>query len=110
MHCNRHASRLALCGAGVRISRLVDSFGGLFHKRWLESGIDAMLRIGRDKDVAPNVHAGAGTFFERDDGQTIKKVIQNLLTLLSCLLRDPVANLGRRREYTAVVTNLSQPT
>ena len=41
-----------------------------------------MLRVGRDKQIRANVHTGARTFLERDDGQAIQEVIENLLALL----------------------------
>lgn len=46
-----------------------------------ERGIDAVLRIRRNQEIRSDVHAGAGTLFERDDGQPVEKVIQHLLTL-----------------------------
>jgi hypothetical protein len=45
-----------------------------------------MFRIGRDEDVAPDVHTRSGTLLERDDWQSIEEVIQDLLALLSRLL------------------------
>ena len=53
-----------------------------------------MLRVGRDKQIRANVHTRARTFLERDDGQAIQEVIENLLALLGGLLGDAVANLG----------------
>lgn len=67
-----------------------------------------MLRVGRDEDVSAHIDAGTGAFFEGDDRQPIQKVIQNLLALLSCLFRDPVTYLSRRREDAAVIADLCQ--
>ena len=53
-----------------------------------------MLCVGWDEDVAPDVHAGAGAFLERDDRQAIQEVVQHLLTLGGRLLGDPAAYLG----------------
>ena len=41
----------------------------------LHGWIDAMLRVGGDEDIAPNVYAGTGTFLERDDRQPIQEVV-----------------------------------
>jgi hypothetical protein len=57
--------------------------------------VDAMFRVGRNQEVRADEHTRAGAFFERDDGQTVKEVIENLFTLLCGLLRDAIPNLGR---------------
>ena len=40
-----------------------------------------MFCVGRDEDVPADIDTGARAFLERDDGQPIEEVIQNLLTL-----------------------------
>jgi hypothetical protein len=67
-----------------------------------------MLCVGRNKQVCSDVHAGAGALFERDDGQAIQKMIENLFTLLGGLLGDAVAYLGRWRKDAAVVADLGE--
>ncbi len=53
-----------------------------------------MLCVGRNEHVLRDVYAGARALLYRDDGQTIQELIENLLALLSGLLRDSVAYLG----------------
>src|SRR6185312_10517255 len=60
----------------------------------LESGIDAMFRVRRNQNVSPDINAGAGAFFEGDDGQAIEEVVQYLLALYGRSLGDAVADLG----------------
>ena len=76
--------------------------------RWLQGGIDSMIRVGRDQDVGADIDAGARTFFERDDWQSVQEVIEDLFSLIRRLLLDAVANLRRRREDTAAVANLGE--
>ena len=46
-----------------------------------------MLRVGRDVDVSPDVHAGSGAFLERDDREPVEEVIEHLFSLGCGLLR-----------------------
>ena len=52
-----------------------------------------MFRVGRNQNVRADIHAGTGTLLERDDGQAIQEVIQDLLALRGGLRRDAVADL-----------------
>ena len=55
-----------------------------------------MFRVGRDENVSADVHAGAGTFFERDDGQAIEEVIEDLLALLRPFVRRSRCGSGSK--------------
>src|SRR6266702_1155519 len=69
-----------------------------------------MFCVGRDKDVAAYVNAGTRTFLERDNWQPVQKVIQDLLAFRRGLGGDTVADLRRRIEDAAVVSDLGQAT
>ena len=69
-----------------------------------------MLRVGRNEHVLRDVYPGARTLLYRDDGQTIQELVENLLALLSGLLRDPVAYLGVGGQDGACVADLREST
>ena len=69
-----------------------------------------VFRVRRNQEVRADIHAGAGTFLERDDGKPVEEVIQHLFTLDGGLLRDAVANLHRRIKNASVVADLSEAT
>ena len=67
-----------------------------------------MLRVSRNQKVGSDIHASAGAFLERDDGEPIQEMIENLFTLHRGLFRDTVPYLRRRREDTTVVADLRE--
>ena len=67
-----------------------------------------MLCVGRDQEIRADVHTRTRTSLERDNGQPIEEVIQDLLALLSGLSGDAVTNLGGWRQDAAVVADLRQ--
>ncbi len=67
-----------------------------------------MFRVGRNEDVAAHIDTSTRALLERDDGQTIEEVIQDLFAFRGRLLRDAIANLRRGIEHAAVVADLSQ--
>src|SRR5271170_4112973 len=44
-----------------------------------------MLCVGRDEQIRANVHTGAGAFLERDDGQAIEEVVEEIAEKLKGL-------------------------
>ena len=67
-----------------------------------------MFCVRRNQDVPADVHARTGAFFERDDGQPIEEMIQDLFSLCGRLLGDAVADLSRWCEHAAVVADLGK--
>src|SRR6266702_3489432 len=60
----------------------------------LNIGSDSVIRVRRNKNIACNVHASPFSILECDHGETIEKVIQNLLCFLSRLSSNTIADRG----------------
>src|SRR5258708_6064909 len=69
-----------------------------------------MFGVGRGVNVGADVHAGTGSFLQRDHRQAIQEVVQDLLALLRKLRGDAIAQLRRRRQDAAVVLDLREST
>ena len=67
-----------------------------------------MFRVRRNQNVSPHIHAGTRTLFQRDDGEAIQEVIEDLHSLFGHLPGDPIANLGGRRKDGAIVADLCE--
>ena len=58
----------------------------------LKGGINPVVSVRGDENVPADVHTGAGSLLERDHGQTVQEMVQDLFGLLTGLLRDAVAD------------------
>ena len=67
-----------------------------------------MLCVGRNQDVAADIHTSTRALFESDDRQPVKEVVEHLFALGGGLLRDSVANLSGRRQDASVVADLRE--
>ena len=69
-----------------------------------------MFRVRRNQDVGADVYTGSSPLLERDDGESIEEVIQDLFPLIRRLRGDAIPDLGRGREDIAVITYLRKST